>query len=121
LPQLPIQDPRWWLTFNGHPLFLATFAACYGPASSRYSFGADRTYFFFQTLESFLRRHDRRTNRLPESARERIREAFRGAGRPYDLAITLSPLEAERFVKPLRLGDPPVRWWVSPDQSKDEQ
>lgn len=31
--------------------------------------------------------------------------------RPYDLALTLSPREADRIVKPATYGAPPVPWW----------
>lgn len=44
-------------------------------------------------------------------SREEIRLRYTNAGRPYDLAITLSPYEAHRYVKPAQAGQPPVNWW----------
>lgn len=113
IPGPPIDDPNWWLTFAGGTFFVATFAPCYDETSSRYNFGLKNTYLLFQTLGSFLRRHAVGGG-IPESARLKTRKAFAASGRPYDLAITLSPLEAHRVVKPGRLGDPPVEWWKAP-------
>ncbi len=107
-----IEDPTWWFTFAGQELFPLTFAPCYRSDSSRWAFGSERTYIVFQPRHAFRRRlvtgdpHS-------ERSRELIRRRFAGAGRPYDLTITLSPLEADRFVKPAHFGDPPVRWWQS--------
>ena len=110
-PDYPIDDPAWCFTFAGERFFVVTFGPCYGPESSRYAFGLDATYLLFQTRSSFVRRWAPGTDRLPDRARETIRRDFAAAGRPYDVAITVSPLEAHRFVKPARLGEPPVRWW----------
>ncbi len=110
----PVDDPRWWLTFDGSALFVATFAPCYEASSSRYGFGLEHTYLLFQTRASFVRRHTPGTNVLPENARARTRAAFAASGRPYDLALTLSPLEAHRFVKPGWYGEPPIEWWKAP-------
>ncbi|MGH3719831.1 MAG: YqcI/YcgG family protein [Pseudonocardiaceae bacterium] len=109
-----VDDPRWWLTFSGSALFVATFAPCYDTTSSRYGFGLEHTYLLFQTRASFVRRYAPGSGVLPESARVRTRAAFAASGRPYDLALTLSPLEANRFVKPGRLGEPPIEWWKAP-------
>ena len=94
---------------------MVTFGPCYGPNSSRYAFGLDATYLLFQPRSSFVRRWAPGTDRLPDRAREAIRHDFEAAGRQYDLAITLSPREAHRVVKPVRLGEPPVRWWITDD------
>jgi len=118
--ETPIEDPEWWLTFAGSPLFVATFAPCYDASSSRYGFGLERTYLLFQTRGSFVRRWSPRTGALSESARRKIRIAFERAGRPYDLSITLSPLEAHRYVKPARLGAPPVEWWKAPPRREGD-
>lgn len=107
----PIEDPDWWFTFAEQPFFIVTFAPCYGLDSSRYAFELTATYLLFQTRDSFVRRWDRDHRLAPES-RTRIRTAFAYAGRPYDLALTLSPCEAHRYVKPRELGQAPVRWWL---------
>jgi hypothetical protein len=108
----PIEEPDWWFTFARQPFFIVTFAPCYGPNSSRYAFGLAATYLLFQTRDSFVRRWDRNHRLAPES-RARIRDAFADAGRPYDLALTLSPCEAHRYVKPQGIG-PTAREMVAP-------
>jgi hypothetical protein len=112
---VPVDDPDWWFTFAGERFFVVTFGPCYGPESSRYAFGLDATYLLFQTRSSFVQRWAPGTDRLPDRARKAIRRDFEAAGRRYDLAITLSPFEAHRIVKPARLGEPPVRWWIKED------
>jgi hypothetical protein len=37
----------------------------------------------------------------------------------YDVPLAESPIEAYQFVKPIRVGEPPVRWW-EPDRTKAE-
>lgn len=108
-----IEHPDWWFTFADQPFFLATFAPCYGRQSSRYAFGLPDVYCLFQTRHSFVRRWAPGTERLPDDMRRRIREAFARSDRHYDLAITTSPMEAHRYVKPDRLGVPPIRWWTT--------
>ncbi len=117
VPGPPVDDPRWWLTFGSSAMFVATFAPCYDATSSRYGFGLQHTYLLFQTRASFVRRHASDSGELPESARVRTRAAFAASGRPYDLALTLSPLEAHRIVKPARLGEPPIEWWKAPRET----
>ncbi|MGH3868850.1 MAG: hypothetical protein ACRDQ4_22575 [Pseudonocardiaceae bacterium] len=48
---------------------------------------------------------------LPAEVKTAIRVAYAEAGRPYDLALTLSPREADRVIKPATYGAPPVSWW----------
>lgn len=109
-----IEDPRWWFSFGGQKLFLLTFGPCYPPTSSRYGFQTDRAYIIFQPIHCFSRRISDGAAHKSRQARSQMRRRFEEAGRPYDLSITLSPLEADRYVKPARLGDPPVRWWKEP-------
>jgi YqcI/YcgG family len=111
--QLAIEDPRWTFTFAGETFFVVTFAPCYPADSSRHAFGLTATYVLLQARSSFVRRWAPGQTRLPDRSREEIRRRFATAGRPYDLAITLSPLEAHRFVKPDRPGTPPVCWWTA--------
>jgi hypothetical protein len=109
-----IADPGWWFTLMGTALFVSVFAPCYPPSSSRYVFGADSTFFLFLTDDAFARRRAAGAGQWNGLARERIRREHEIAGRRYDLSITAGPLEALRYVKPLRLGDLPVLWWIDP-------
>lgn len=65
----------------------------------------------FLSSESFPRRRRRGADALPAEVKTAIRVAYAEAGRPYDLALTLSPREANRIVKPATYGAPPVPWW----------
>jgi hypothetical protein len=104
--------PDWYFRFAGERFFLITMAPCYGPAHARYSFDEPYTFLLLQPDRAFDRAVSPGSAGLISAAvRERIRERYRQNGRPYDLAITLAHGEALRFVKPLELGDPPVRWW----------
>lgn len=106
-----IEDPGWWFSFGGQKLFILTFGRCYPRSSSRYGFETDHTYIVFQPIHCFSRRIPDGAVRKSRQARSQIRRRYEDAGRPYDLAITLSAFEARRYVKPTRLGEPPVRWW----------
>jgi hypothetical protein len=50
---------------------------------------------------------------IPPAVRSAIRQQYHANGQAYDIAISESPAEAERFVKPLVIGDDPIRWWES--------
>lgn len=108
-----VQDTGWWFSYAGHKLFVLTFGTCYPPSSSRYGFGSSSTYIVLQPAHSFSR-HLPGPRNVARAERLVIRERYRKAGRPYDLTLTLSPHEAHRYVKPVTLGEPPVRWWEEP-------
>lgn len=102
----------WYFTFAGERMFLVTMAPCYPADHARHSFGEPYTFLLLQADHAFDRAVSPGSGGIISSAvRSRIRELYDQHGRPYDLAITLSPFEAYRFVKPLGLGEPPVRWW----------
>ncbi|MFF3257466.1 YqcI/YcgG family protein [Actinacidiphila glaucinigra] len=102
----------WYFTFARERMFLVTTAPCYPPDHSRHGFGEPYTYLLFQPDRAFDRAVSPSGGGLISPAvRGRIRDLYENSGRPYDLSITLSPFEAHRFVKPLSLGEAPVRWW----------
>lgn len=111
-----VEDPRWAFSFAGHVYFVLTTGPCYPADSSRFAFGVDRTFVLLQPIAAFARRRPPGSDELAPNARQQIREAYAASGRPYDLALTLSPLEAHRFVKPAAYGQPPVRWWTHDEQ-----
>lgn len=106
-----VRDPDWWFTAGGTPFFVSAFAACYPEDSSRYAFGCEEVYLLFLAAEAFARRRRRGEAELPAEHKAAIRSAFSAAGRPYDLALTLSVYEADRIVKPISFGAGPVPWW----------
>lgn len=103
-----VHDPGWDFTFGGFRWFISSIAPCYGPDSSRFGFGATSTFVFLQLHSSFAHFG------VPKGEQSRVRQLIRTKyaqnGRPYDGE---SPCDAEKFVKPLVLGAPPVRWWQS--------
>jgi len=109
--QAEIDDPSWWFSFAGQRLFCLTTGVCYERTNSRFGFNTGHTYLMFQPDHAFSRRNPGGDSQAAREARVLIRDRYRQAGRPYDLDITLGPLEALRYVKPARNGDPPVRWW----------
>jgi len=113
LTYLSERDPAqtYWFSLAGERLFVLTFAPCYGTDSSRYGFEQESTFILFQPEHSFDRKVPPGQAVIPDFIRRRIRDEFAAHNRSYDLAITLGRYEAHRYVKPLRFGDPIVRWW----------
>ncbi|RAG85000.1 hypothetical protein DN069_13630 [Streptacidiphilus pinicola] len=111
--ELRARIPRsdWRMVLGGQVLYPLAFSSCYGPDSSRYTFGRPGSFVMFQPQRAFASRHDPSVGKISDRARERIREAHRAAGRPFDLRLTLSPFECHKVVKPQHLGEHPVVWW----------
>jgi hypothetical protein len=113
----PCRSPRhpgWHLRFARHRYFVLTMGTCYPREHSRHSFGAAATFILLQPEAAFdrvVRPQD--GGLIPPAVRSTIREQYHSNGQTYDIAITESPIEAERFVKPLVIGDDPVHWWES--------
>jgi NTP pyrophosphatase (non-canonical NTP hydrolase) len=106
-----IESAGWQFEFGGLRFFCISFAPCYPETSSRYGFGSDSTFIFMQPELPFHHLHVPRGSAA--NARKTIRKAYTEAGAPYDPTIMEAPLEAPRYVKPLSVGEPPVRWWES--------
>lgn len=106
-----LTNPDWYFSFAMERLYLVTFAPCYQANSSRSTLGDPTTILVFQFHHSFERARPEGREEIVPKIKEVIRERHNAAGCPYDVAISLDPREAFRFVKPLRLGDPPVEWW----------
>ncbi|CAK9024140.1 Uncharacterized protein SCF082_LOCUS16487 [Durusdinium trenchii] len=113
----------WYFQFAREPIFVTSFAPCYGAENPRYQFNQhpESCFILFQPEESFLR-HDlppdkprRETNwDHPVDIRDRIRSNFRRHGREYRIPETTQYPPAEFIVAPLEaLNDPPVRFWES--------
>jgi hypothetical protein len=113
----PYRSPRhpgWHLRFARQRYFVLTMGPCYPREHSRHSFGAAATFILLQPEAAFdrvVRPQD--SGRIAPAVRSTIRQQYHANGQAYDIAITESPVEAERFVKPLVIGDDPVHWWES--------
>lgn len=102
-----VDGEGWQFSFNGERLFVIAFAPCYGRQSARHAFGVRGVYLLFQPEHSFD------AFSITPELRDTIRAGFEAAGQGYDLEIMRAPLEAPRYVKPLRVGDPVVAWWAA--------
>lgn len=106
----------WVFEFNHATFFVTTFAPCYPESHSRFAFGADDSFILLQPELSFAQ-HDLPedtpvTNwEQPVTVRDRIRVAFRDAGRGYRIRETVLYPMAEDIVKPLSDSGPIVEWW----------
>jgi hypothetical protein len=101
-----LEHSDWAFEFADEALFIATFAPCYEENSPRYSFGTNKLIVLFQPIYSF-RKH---SSLIGEGSvvREVIRRKFREKGAQYEFKI---PTEINRYVRPLKAGDPEVVWW----------
>lgn len=120
-----VGDRSWHFVFARFPIFVTTFAPCYGTNSSRFTYDADphSVFILLQPEYSFLR-HDLPADtphtawNQPRTIRDRIRVSFRNAGQPYEIPATVHYPASEHIVKPLEVGQPAIRWWQTPG---DEQ
>lgn len=95
----------WYLVLAGEECFVSVFAPCYPHDHSRYMHGVDGWMIFMLQPEKAILRQLSVTDYGPRAAA--IRDRFRESLQPYELADR----EVDRFLLPLRAGDPPVRWY----------
>lgn len=102
----------WQFLFHGEPYFVLALGTCYPFDHARHIFGVDRAMLVLQPDTAFERVVSPTSHGLISPAvRRTIRRRYADSGRAYDLVHTESRVEAHRFVKPVRHGTPPVRWW----------
>lgn len=101
----------WQFSFNGTRFFVTTFAPFYQQGHSRYSGTKKSVFIYFQPEYSFDNHGIFAGNPNRDHVKDSIRNLFRVARIPYDVDLIEQPIEAVKYVKPLRLGDPPVQWW----------
>jgi hypothetical protein len=101
----------WQFSFNGTRFFITTFAPFYGTGHSRFSARQDSAFIYFQPEYSFDHHGVFAGNPDRERLKERVRQAFANGGTEYSVILVKQPIEAYKYVKPLKVGDPPVEWW----------
>ncbi|XP_065190782.1 uncharacterized protein LOC135821711 [Sycon ciliatum] len=107
----------WFYEFARTPIFVTTFAPCYADNHSRHAFGVDGCFVLLQPEYSFAAKNlpadtpdTNWTN--PQTVRDRIRVAYRQAGREYIVRDTVYYSPALDIVKPLAVDtDEVVQWW----------
>ncbi|CAE7237450.1 unnamed protein product [Symbiodinium sp. CCMP2456] len=124
-----VEGRGWYFQFAREPIFVTTFAPCYGSGHPRYQFNqhTDSCFILMQPEESFLR-HDLPPDKprsatnweAPADVRDRIRANFRRHGREYRIPETTSYPPADFIVAPMdALHDAPVRFWEQGGTSSD--
>lgn len=112
-----IWDRRSWVfEFNKITFFLTTFAPFYPDSNSRYGFGAQDCYILFQPEISFAI-HDLPPDTAatnwgrPLTVRDKIRVAYKDAGREYEAPMASRRPMVYDIVKEVDPYDTPLEWW----------
>lgn len=110
-----VLTPGWQLEIAGTRVFATFFSPIYPENNPRAVRGGGFGYVMLQPEHSFHRLLPR--EKLDSAKRETIkgsiRRAFCAAGSAYDPLDTVPATEAQKYVKPLCIGDPIVAWWSS--------
>ncbi|KAL4221693.1 hypothetical protein ACF0H5_019948 [Mactra antiquata] len=106
----------WVFEFNKITFFITTFAPFYPEDHPRYSFGADNSYILFQPELSFafhdLPSDTPHTNwEEPVTVRDKIRVAFKDAGRPYKIPDSIYHPMSDEILRPIKETDSIYEWW----------
>lgn len=102
---------NWQFSFNGIRFFITTFAPFYPDSHARFSCNEAHAFVYLQPEFSFDHHGISAGNSHRHRIKKSIRELFAQAGQAYDVALVTQPVEAYKYVKPMVLGDTPVRWW----------
>lgn len=107
----------WVFEFNKITFFVTTFAPFYPDSNSRYAFGCKDCYILFQPEIAFAIRDlpdDTAVTNWdsPVTVRDKIRVAFRQAGREYEVPKNLNEPMVCEIVKKIYPDDKPIQWWL---------
>lgn len=106
----------WVFEFNKVTFFITTFAPFYPENHARYAFGAENCYILFQPELSFAF-HDLPPDtpethwEKPETVRDKIRIAFKEAGRSYYIPENVHGPMVHEIVRPVNDTDKVYEWW----------
>lgn len=106
----------WVFEFNKVTFFITTFGPFYSESNSRYAFGSENCFILLQPELSFAL-HDLSPDTPetnydnPITERERIRCAYRNAGRPYIIPRDITQPMAWDMIKPITDHDEIIHWW----------
>lgn len=106
-----ISSPEWRFTFGGVSFFITTFAPFYRGDHPRFSWCRNSAFIFLQPEFSFDHHGIHSGNHKRGSIKESIRQYFSKNSIGYSSELVEQPLEALKYIKPLQLSDPPVKWW----------
>jgi hypothetical protein len=109
--QQRIDSPAWRFRFAGESFFVSAFAPFYAPNHPRSSMNETSAFIFFQPESSFDANNIHSRNPFRKRIKETIRKSFSDANRSYSVELVKQPIEAYKYIKPLRIGDSYVTWW----------
>ena len=110
-------DKRGWVfEFNKVTFFITTFAPFYPETHPRYSFGAKDCYILLQPELSFafhdLPPDSPETNwDTPKTVRDKIRVAFKEAGRSYYIPESIFSPMVHEILRPISDSASYYEWW----------
>jgi len=107
---LDLNRASWQFRFNHQRIFVTSFAPCYPSTSPRHAFGSQSVWILFQPEFSFSY-HNIEPSNKPGGTRDKTRQAFTVAGRPYHIP-SRHDLMGHLYVRPMdELSDSTVNWW----------
>lgn len=109
-----ISSPEWRFKFCGISFFITTFAPFYRGDHPRFSWRRDSAFILLQPEFSFDHHGIHSNNPNRTSIKKSIRQGFSRNSVGYSTDLVEQPLEALKYIKPLQLGDSPVKWWDTP-------
>lgn len=102
-------EENWWYKFNGNRYFVICFAPCF-PTDSPRHIEYPYAFFMFQPVHSFDRKAVPKGGKIPQKARDKIREAYNKSGKKYDFKKAQSAREGEKIFAGL-IGNENLMWW----------
>lgn len=105
-----IETPGWEFSYAKVHFFILVLAPLYPIHHPRSSCSRILSHYLFQPMESFRRIHTSEARKI--NIRTRIRNDFRSRNMPMDEKLMSSEIEAYKYIKPLDVGDAPIRWWL---------
>ncbi len=113
--QNPMDDEiltkEWRFTFSNVSFFITVFAPFYRGDHPRFSWCSKSAFIFLQPEFSFDAHGIHSHNPKREMIKIGIREEFSRSTIGYSSKLVEQPMEALKYIKPLDLDAPPVKWW----------
>lgn len=106
-----ILSERWRFTFSNISFFITTFGPFYRGDHPRFSWCSKSAFVFMQPEFSFDAHGIHIDNPKRDSIKFGIREEFSRNTIGYSAKLVEQPMEALKYVKPLNIDGPSVRWW----------
>lgn len=106
-----ITSKEWDFKYRGLRFFIPTFAPFYANTHARYSHYEDTAFIAFQPDHCFDRHGITSNNPNRYKITQAIRDMFEKGGSGYDIQFITQSVKAARYIKSLRIGDSPVKWW----------